>query len=189
MTEAEQAFLAFTAIGVFSIDREGRIWKHRRLIAGSRVGTPPYWKDQDSKRAELSISDGYPTVMFSDGRKRHKVFAHRVVFMVHRQQDIPPAMQVNHKNGKRGDTRPENLEMVTVAENVRHGIRVLGRKARPRSGEANQAAKVTAAQVLEIRDLAGKMAQSKIAAIYGIKQGTVSAIILRKSWAHIASTG
>lgn len=185
MTTAEQAFMAFLAIGVFSIDEDGRIWKHRRLIAGSQQGTPPYWKSQRAKRAEVSKSDGYPTIMFSDGRTRHKVFAHRVVFMHFNQQDIPTAMQVNHKNGKRSDTNPKNLEMVTVAENVRHGVRVLGRKARPRSGEANQAAKVTAAQVMEIRALAGKLAQSKIAEMYGIKQGTVSAIILRKSWAHI----
>lgn len=174
---------------MFSIDGAGRIWKHRRLIAGSQQGTPPYWKDQETKRAETSESDGYPTVMFSDGRQRHKVFAHRVVFMFTTKQDIPPAMQVNHKNGDRKDARPGNLEIVTNAENVRHSFRVLGRKARPRSGEANQAAKVTAAQVLEIRELSGKLAQSKIAEMYGIKQGTVSAIILRKSWAHIASIG
>jgi protein gp37 len=31
-----------------------------------------------------------------------------------------------------------------------------------------------------------KMSQSKIAEMHGVKQGTVSAVILRKSWAHIA---
>jgi len=185
MTEAEQAFLAFVSIGVFSIDKQGRIWKHRRLIAGSHVGTPPYWRDQVAKRAELSESDGYPTVMFSDGRTRHKVFAHRVVWMLSAKQDIPPAMQVNHKNGDRKDRRPENLEMVTNAENVRHSFRVLGRKVRPRSGEANEAAKLTAAKVVQIRALSGKLSQSKIGEMFGVKQGTVSAVILRKSWAHI----
>lgn len=186
MTESEQAFLAFVAIGVFSVDREGRIWKHRRLIAGSQQGTPPYWREQEVKRAELSKSDGYPTVMFSDGKRRHKIFAHRVVWMLTAQADIPPAMQVNHKNGKRGDTRPENLEVVTASENTIHGIRVLGRKIRPRSGEENQAAKLTASDVVRIRSLAGKLAQSKIAEMFGVRQGTVSAVILRKSWAHIA---
>lgn len=185
MNEAEQAFLAFLSIGVFSIDEQGRIWKHRRLIAGSHVGTPPYWRDQETKRAELSESDGYPTVMFSDGRKRHKVFAHRVVWMFAAKQDIPPAMQVNHKNGNRKDRRPANLEMVTASENTKHGIRVLGRKARPRSGEANEAAKLTAANVVQIRALSGKLSQSKIGEMFGVKQGTVSAVILRKSWAHI----
>ena len=186
MNESEQAFLALTAIGVFSIDSRGRVWKHRRLIAGSRVGTPPHWKDQEARRAELSVSDGYPCVMFSDGRKRHKVFAHRVVWMKAAQQDIPPAMQVNHKNGDRKDHRPENLERVTVAENVRHAIRVLGRKVRTRSGESNQAAKLTAEKVVRIRALSGKLSQAKIGEMFGVKQGTVSAVILRKSWAHIA---
>ena len=110
MTQAEQAFLGLLAIGVFSIDVEGRIWKHRRLIAGS----PPYWKDHDPTiRAEKSMSDLYPTVMFSDGRKRYTVFAHRVVWMFAAQADIPPGWQVNPKNGKRADTHPSNLECLT----------------------------------------------------------------------------
>jgi len=186
MNEAEQAFLAFLSIGVFSIDKQGRVWKHRRLIAGSQVGTPPYWKNQEAQRAERSRSDGYPTVMFSDGRKRHKVFAHRVVWMLTAQADIPPAMQVPHKNGNREDAHPSNLEMVTASENTRHGIRVLGRKVKPRSGEANEASKLTAEQVVKIRALSGRMSQSKIGEMFGVRQATVSSVILRKSWAHIA---
>lgn len=189
MTDAERSFLGLLAIGVFSIDEQGRIWKHRRLIAGSQQGTPPYWKDHDPTiRAERSISDGYPTVMFSDGTKRHKVFAHRVVWMVVNQQDIPPGMQVNHKNGKRGDTYPTNLEMVIPSENAIHAIRVLGRtvKGNARQGEANSCAVLTAGQVMKIRALAGKMSQPKIAEMFGIVQATVSAIVLRKSWKHLA---
>jgi hypothetical protein len=185
MTEAEKVFLAFAAIGVFRVDADGAIWKTRRLIAGSTKGTPPYWRDIPTQRAETSTSDGYPTVMFSDGARRHKVFAHRVVWMVTNQSDIPLGLQVNHKNGKRGDTRPENLETCTPSENVIHAIRVLGRQASPLAGEKNPAATLTAEQVRKIRALGGKMAQSQIAKLFNTKQQTVSNILQRRSWKHL----
>ena len=188
MTEAEKAFLAFAAVGVFSIDQRGRIWKHRRLIAGShgKLQVPPYWKELSvPQRAEKSNSDGYPTVMFSDRTRRHKVFAHRVVWMALNRADIPNGMQVNHKNGVRGDTRRENLEVLTASENTIHGIRVLGRKPRAQNGERNPSAKLTKEQVVKVRSLAGKMSQSQIAAIVGAKQQTISNVINRKTWTHL----
>ena len=44
MTKDEQVFLALVAIGAFSVDEMGRIWRHRRLV-GSKVGAPSYWND------------------------------------------------------------------------------------------------------------------------------------------------
>ena len=187
MTEAEKAFLAFLAVGVFSIDQHGKIWKHRRLIGGSQTGTPPYWKDQRPEVAAKSKSAGYPTVMFSDGRTRHKVFVHRVVWMLTAQQDIPNGMQINHKNGIRGDTRPINLELMTPSQNVIHAIRVLGRKPKAQEGEMNAMVKLTESEVLKIRALAGKMPQSKIGAMFRVSQGTISGIVLGKTWTHLQS--
>lgn len=182
MTNGEQAFLALLAIGVFKIDSQGRIWRHRRLIAGSHVGTPPYWKVIQTRRAEKSVSDGYPTVMFSDGKQRHKVFAHRVVWMVTTQADIPPGMEINHENGMRGDTRPCNLTLVTPSQNTVHGIRVLGRKAKDQRGDKNPQARLTPKQVKDIRSLSGKLAQSQLATMFGVTQTTISDIVTGKTW-------
>lgn len=186
MTNGEQSFLALLAIGVFSVDATGTIWRHRRLIAGSHIGTPPYWKAVTKRPAARSKSDGYPTVMFSDGKTRHKVFAHRVVWMVRNQADIPPGMEVNHENGKRGDTTPSNLTLMTPSQNMIHGIRVLGRKPTTRRGERNHAALLTAAQVADIRKLSGKIAQSQLATMFAVTQATISDIVTGKTWRHLA---
>ena len=134
------------------------------------------------------MSMGYPTVMFSDGRKRHKVFAHRVVWMALYQSDIPGGYQVNHKNGKRGDTRPENLEVVTVAENVRHACRILGRRPKQQYGEKNAQSKLRGESVAKIRLLSGQMPQSKIAKMFGVTQSAISAVITGKSWGHLSTS-
>ena len=187
MTKAETSFLALLAIGVFSVDAEGRIWRCRRLIAGSRTGAPPYWKDIEPRRAEVSESDGYPTVLFSDGNTRQKVFAHRIVWMIVNKADIPRPLEINHKDGVRANAHPTNLEITTPSGNTLHSFRVLGRKMKEQRGEMNATAKLQEAQVLEIRRLCETkaMAQSKIGQLFGVSQRTVSEIYLRKSWKHL----
>jgi len=187
VTKAEVSFLAQVAIGVFTVDSEGLIWRHRRLIAGSQTGAPPYWQDIDARRAEVSESDGYPTVLFSDGETRQKVFAHRIVWMLANKSDIPHPLEVNHKDGVRTNTRPFNLELLTPSGNMIHSFKVLGRKVKEQRGEQNTSAKLSAEQVREIRRLCESqaMAQSKIGQVFGISQRTVSEIYLRKTWKHL----
>jgi hypothetical protein len=188
MRDAERSFLALVAIGVFRVDGGGAIWKHRRLIAGSRTGSPPYWRDvAPPQRAETSESDGYPTVLFSDGETRKKVFAHRIVWMVANQADIPEPLEVNHKDGVRTNAHPLNLELMTPSGNVLHGIHVLGRKPTSQRGERHAHARLTAAQVAEIRRLCETkaMAQTKVGEMFGVSQRTVSEIYLRKTWREV----
>lgn len=52
-------------------------------------------------------------------------------------------------------------------------------------GVRNGASKLTDADVVAIRNLAGKVPQRSIADTYGVNQGTISDIIRRESWAHV----
>jgi hypothetical protein len=200
MTNEERAFLALLAIGVFSVDAEGRIWRHRRMIGGSRAGAPSYWRDlEESTRAETSSSGErrensttYLRVMFTTGEgcERLSIDAHRIVWMVRMQQDIPSALEVNHKNGNGEDNRPDNLEIVTGSGNVRHAMAVLGKM--DRKGSKNSGAKLTEVQVLEIRGLCDSkaMAQTEVARRYGVSTRAIQQIATRETWAHLAdSTG
>ena len=78
--------------------------------------------------------DGYPHVLLNiDGerlyRSRHKL----VALAFHGER--PEGLVINHKNGDRGDSRPENLEYITSQENTVHGFRQ-GRKISDEQKEA-----------------------------------------------------
>lgn len=68
--------------------------------------------------------DGYKRVNVTiNGRYQH-VLAHRLVFLTF-VGPIPDGYEINHKNGKRDDNRPENLEAISHADNVRYSRDVL----------------------------------------------------------------
>lgn len=108
--------------------------------------------------------------------------------------------EVNHKNGIKTDNRPENLEWVSHAENIRHyWEQTLGRViATPvwappgfregmsricRSGEDNGNARLKRGQVEEIRvRLASGESQSELAPQYGVSCKTINHIATGRRW-------
>lgn len=186
MSKNEQAFLAQVALGWFSIHEDGSIWRSIEFEGGPT----PTMKWIPSRPADVSESkdEGYVRVMFHHKGERLQVAAHRIIWMTHNRAMIPDIMEVNHKDGKKDNNEPSNLELMTRPENVKHAIHVLGckrRKAQP--GMDNAMAKLTESQVMEIRALgeAKAMSQREIGERFGLTQSGVSAILRRKSWAHL----
>lgn len=188
MRDNEIAFLSQVAMGVFTIDDQGRIWRHKFWV-GSRSGAPSQLRMLDhARRAERSVSQGHQRVMFYVGGQRHAIYAHRAVWLASVQQPIPEGLEVNHKDGNPKNNRVENLELVTRQQNTLHAgrvLKVLGTKAQ--RGEDNAGAKLTEKDVLEIRQIwrDKSMTQQALAERYGVVQATISAIVLGKSWTHL----
>lgn len=68
---------------------------------------------------------GYTEVRVSDCRERNfTVLAHRLIANAF-HGNCPAGKEINHKNGKKSDNRPDNLEYVTRSENLRHSFREL----------------------------------------------------------------
>lgn len=81
-------------------------------------------------------------------RHRHLGYVHRAVWeVVH--GPIPAGMQINHKNGVKGDNRITNLELVTPRENTIHAY-ATGLNRQP-PGEQSKCARLSAADVEQIR--------------------------------------
>jgi hypothetical protein len=80
---------------------------------------------------------------------------------------------------------PLHLFLGTNADNIKDRDRK-GRGVLPdNSGERHGLSKLKEKQVLEIRDLAGKLPVKQIAEIYGISQSCASMVINRQRWRHI----
>ena len=73
---------------------------------------------------KAGYSDGYYRFNLVDSTGIQKsVTRHRLIAMVFIEcPDNCDDLQINHKNGVRGDDRPENLEWVTCKENIIHAF-------------------------------------------------------------------
>jgi hypothetical protein len=127
-------------------------------------------------------SDGY--LVFSamglyGARKTWKM--HRVVAEVFCAGFFAGA-QVNHKDGNKQNNLPSNLEWVTLRENCKHRCRELGLGV----GEKNGQAKISEAQVKEIRFLYenGKK-NAEIVALLGVSLHAVKKVLNGKTWKHL----
>jgi hypothetical protein len=167
MNKHEALFLELVDEGLFSIDDNGAIWRHNN---GSK------------RRAEKKSR--YLQVGFNPADDRRYVYAHRVVYLWASGRDIPEGMQVNHRDGDKHNNRPDNLELVTQSQNGLHATRELGLN----RGEDHGASKLTRQQVREIRRryAANGTTQARLAEEYGVHHTTISWIVNRKTWKHIA---
>ena len=177
-TQDERAFLAQVALGWFSTDKKGRVWRHR-VFTGGRGNTGAKWLLRP-RRAERSLSakGGYLRIMFQDGDVRRRVAAHRIVWMLANRRMIPTGFEINHRNGRKSENPPENLELATRAANVRHAIHSLG-KIHPKAR-----GKLNAAKVLEIRrvyPLKG-MTLRQLGEMHGVHWHTIQKIVTRATW-------
>lgn len=73
------------------------------------------WVLHDGQPIGHATPDGYISVRVGDRR----FVAHRVVWTA-THGPIPSGMQVNHRNGRRWDNRPINLDLVTARQNIHH---------------------------------------------------------------------
>lgn len=116
-----------------------------------------------------------------EGRDRY-IPAHRVSWEL-ANGPIPPGLRVLHRCDVPACVRPEHLFLGTPTDNVADMVA----KGRQQRGDHAALAKLTAAQVLEIRRLVAsrEATQAELARRYGVKPGTISSVVLRTTWRHL----
>ena len=151
--------------GFYEISNHGRVRRiYRRLMA------------------KRETRDGYIRLNLSKDGKTSQVFVHQTVLKTFGPSQ-KMGQQTNHKNGHKKDNRIENLEWVTVAENIRHRDKVLGNGP---VGSRNGSAILTKDDVKEIRLLRAKgWTCRRIALRYPVGRAAISHIVTGRSWKHI----
>ena len=124
-------------------------------------------------------TQGY-AVMVYDGRQQA---VSRVVCQLVNGEPDHPSLQAAHSCGRghEGCVSRHHLSWKTPADNQADRI-VHGTVS---TGEKNHQSKLTEADVLAIRSLAGAITLREIAAQFQISQSQVSNIIRRINWAHV----
>lgn len=163
------------------VDGNGAVW---------RVGIPEQRKAHgigsirsvEPRRCDYIGKIGY-RFFGIDGRN---VLAHRAVWIALRGP-IPDGHEINHKNGDRSDNHPDNLEVVTPADNKRHAREVLHAPV-PYGSRASKS-KLTDEQVMEIRRrLAAGERTRDLAAEFGVGSTAISCVGLGRTHRHTLST-
>lgn len=123
---------------------------------------------------------GYLRVILTRLGGQRYAFVHQLVLDAF-VGPCPDSLVCNHKDGDKGNNRPTNLEWVTHQENKDHAVRT--GLWQPFHGEDHPRAKLTTAQVMEIRRLT-EPAQDA-AARYGVSVGTIHSIRRGQTWRHL----
>jgi len=170
----EKAMLDLVDRGVFRVDNDGRIWRTAVLTRSGRV------KPVEPRRGEQLKEDGYSQVRAQTNGVAVVMLAHRMVWLV-LVGPIPALQEVNHRNGRRSDNHPRNLEVLTTAGNLVHAYEVLDR-ARA-AGERNGRHKLTAMQVREMHtQYAAGATKRGLAREFGVTPPMVRRILSGAAW-------
>ena len=134
------------------------------------------------------LTRGYLRVsLYNDSNRKCKL-VHRVVAEAFLPNPDGKS-DVNHINGCKTDASVCNLEWVSASENMFHAH---SNRLRPKintQGENNGFAKLTEAQVIEIKQLLadGKSTQKTIGSQFNISRSTVKGIKSGRRWSYLNS--
>lgn len=162
----------------YEVSDHGRVRSLSRTLRDGR--------SHEGKVLEPWVGDtGYLEVCLSVHGERHTFRVHRLVVRAF-VGPIPDGKEVNHRDGNKLNNHVQNLEIVTVAENVEHARQNGLSDDPPRKiGTENGKAKLTPEKVRQIRALEGVIPYRVIGERFGVSKYTVCDVIQKRTWAHV----
>lgn len=127
---------------------------------------------------------GYKTCVLSKEGKTGTKMVHRLIAMAFLGMPINSKNTVNHKDLNKSNNVPENLEWLSLTENIRHASKIIPRR---RGEELTWSNKLSPDDVRAIRSryIPRQTTLKQLAEEYGVSEQTCWLIIKRRKWAHI----
>lgn len=165
--------------GIYEVSDFGRVKSMSRDVASGCGATRTL---REIVLVPCADKDGYFHVgLWAEQKMVRRSVARLVAAAFHGAAD---GKQVNHIDGNRQNNSADNLEWVTLQENIQHSIHVLKSKKR---GAATAAAKLTEEDVARIRDLLASGATPKeVAQQFNIHRNNVYSIRDGRTWKQVA---
>jgi hypothetical protein len=174
--------------GLFEIDSEGRIWRVARHQVNRWDGAVSILPCK-RRRAEGNKKGRYLQVRVTYGGVLGIVSAHRLIWY-HLHGRVPDELTINHKDGKKHNNHPDNLELATRVEQMQHAMRVLGHKPFAKGrytggtpGEKSGLAKLTNKAVRYIRR--SRKSGVELVRQFSVSPATISRVRNNVLWRHI----
>ena len=176
--------MAEIKLGYLSIDNSGRIWRNRTYFGkNNRKLASPKRAEYFSPVKYLILKKG----LYNNGRRKTiTVRAHRIVYMFF-YGDIDSNLVINHIDANPRNNNPQNLETVTVFQNMKHAKDMNLIAPHCLRGEDNKNSKLTESEVIEIRKIRKNtnMSYQKIADLFNVSKRNIVCIDKRITWNHI----
>jgi 2-oxoglutarate dehydrogenase complex dehydrogenase (E1) component-like enzyme len=122
---------------------------------------------------------GYLRVSLYRNNRQSNPFVHKIVAEAFLREKLTESHQINHKNSVKTDNRSENLEWVTISENIRHA-----------RNSGHTCAKLDPMDVESIRTLNdfgfGKIAISEM---FGVNRKTIYNVLNDRIWTYSQGVG
>lgn len=140
-------------------------------------------KHQSLKQLKSYVNkrNGYRYVGISHSNKKRTLRICRLMGKTY--LNLTNDMTINHKNGIKSDDRLENLEVITLRENIIHGFKtgIINRK-----GSNHNQSILTEDIVLEIRKLYDQgMKIIELCKKFNLKYSHVEKLAKRRIWTHV----
>lgn len=102
----------------YQVSEDGWVRSYNRVTYTDYHGER-HWKDRLIPQ-QRSAKDGYMRVQLNKNHKRYVCLVHRLVAEAFMPSDCN--LTVNHKDGDKSNNHIDNLEWITLADNIRHAM-------------------------------------------------------------------
>lgn len=154
--------------GLYQLSEDGRVYSNT---------TKKFMKTREDR-------DGYETITLKNSNNGSSSFGvHRLKLIVFKPIENMEEMQVNHIDGNKKNNSLENLEWVTVTENLKHAKDTGLNKC---LGEGHHNASINESDVIEIIEMIKKnISAREICEKFNCSKQVVSQIRNKRTWTHL----
>lgn len=187
--ENELFILSLVDSGQLTVTKSGRVYNN---LTNRYIGEEPW------NTGYRCIGCRDPSTILKSGRGKVRfVLIHRLVWLVFKNRDLDPDIEINHKDGNKTNCRLSNLEEMTSSENNQHAIDYLGKAISSKgrkalslanAGERANGAKLKNKTVLKLRKLyrTGKYTQKQLALRCNVSRSSVTRAISGISFKRVS---